>query len=53
MHGRQKQFAVGFSGMLNYYLMMVARDMDDLSQLTITDQEVYGIVHQFMYGIYS
>ena len=53
MHGRQKPFAVGFSGMLNYYLMMVARDMDDLSQLTITDQEVYGIVHQFMYGIYS
>ncbi|HIX76594.1 MAG TPA: TetR/AcrR family transcriptional regulator [Candidatus Fusicatenibacter merdavium] len=53
MNGRQKQFAVGFSGMLNYYLMMVARDMDDLSQLTITDQEVYAMVHQFMYGIFS
>lgn len=53
MHGRQKQFAVGFSGMLNHYLMMAAKDMDDLSSLTITDQEVYGIVHQFMYGIYS
>lgn len=53
MHGRQNQFAVGFSGMLNHYLMMAAKDMDDLSSLTITDQEVYGIVHQFMYGIYS
>lgn len=53
MHGRQKQFAVGFSGMLNHYLMMAAKDMDDLSSLTITDHEVYGIVHQFMYGIYS
>lgn len=53
MNGRQKQFAVGFSGMLNYYLMMVARDMDDLSRLTVTDREVYGIVHQFMYGIFS
>lgn len=53
MRGRQKQFAVGFSGMLNHYLMMAAKDMDDLSCLTITDQEVYEIVHQFMYGIYS
>lgn len=53
MHGRQKQFAVGFSGTLNHYLMMAAKDMDDLSNLTITDQEVYAVVHQFMYGIYS
>ncbi|MBS4968953.1 MAG: TetR/AcrR family transcriptional regulator [Lachnospiraceae bacterium] len=53
MRGRQRQFAVGFSGMLNHYLMFAAKDMDDLSNLTITDQEVYEIVHQFMYGIYS
>ena len=53
MRGRQRQFAVGFSGMLNHYLMLEAKDMDDLSNLTITDQEVYEIVHQFMYGIYS
>ena len=53
MRGRQRQFAVGFSGMLNHYLMLAAKDMDDLSNLTITDQEVYEIVHQFMYGIYS
>ena len=33
--------------------MFAAKDMDDLSNLTITDQEVYEIVHQFMYGIYS
>ncbi len=53
MRGRQRQFAVGFSGMLNHYLMLEAKDMDDLSNLTITDQKVYEIVHQFMYGIYS
>ena len=53
MRGRQRQFAVGFSGMLNHYLVLAAKDMDDLSNLTITDQEVYEIVHQFMYGIYS
>ncbi|MDD7739318.1 MAG: TetR/AcrR family transcriptional regulator [Fusicatenibacter sp.] len=53
MNGRQEQFAVGFSGILLHYLMMAAKDMDDLSGLVITDEEVYRIVHQFMYGIYS
>ena len=53
MNGRQEQFAVGFSGILMHYLMMAARDKDDLSGLVIRDEEVYQIVHQFMYGIYS
>lgn len=53
MNGRQEQFAVGFSGILNHQLMMAARDMDDLSALEITDRQTAGIVHQFMYGIYS
>ena len=53
MYGRQDQFAVGFSGILNHHLMMAARDMDDLTGLEITDRQTAGIVHQFMYGIYS
>lgn len=53
MHGRQEQFAVGFSGILNHHLMMAARDMDDLSRLEISDQQTAAIVQQFMYGIYS
>ncbi|WP_461883792.1 TetR/AcrR family transcriptional regulator [Fusicatenibacter sp.] len=53
MNGRQEQFAVGFSGTLLHYLMMTARDKTDLSGLVIRDEEVYRLVHQFMYGIYS
>ena len=53
MYGRQEQFAVGFSGILNHHIMMAARDMDDLSRLKITDQQTAAIVQQFMYGIYS
>ncbi len=53
MNGRQEQFAVGFSGILMHYLMMTAGDQSDLSNLVVRDEEVYRLVHQFMYGIYS
>ena len=53
MNGRQDQFAVGFSGILMHYLMMTAGDQSDLSNLVVRDEEVYRLVHQFMYGIYS
>ena len=52
MNGRQEQFAVGFSGILMHYLMMTAGDQSDLSNLVVRDEEVYRLVHQFMYGIY-
>ena len=51
MNGRQEQFAVGFSGILMHYLMMTAGDQSDLSNLVVRDEEVYRLVHQFMYGI--
>lgn len=53
MHGRQQQFAVGFSGILIHYLMMTVRDLDDLTGFAISDEEVHEIVRQFLYGIYS
>ena len=53
MNGRQEQFAVGFSGILMHYLMMTAVDQSDLSNLGVRYEEVYRLVHQFMYGIYS
>jgi len=33
--------------------MMTAGDQSDLSNLVVRDEEVYRLVHQFMYGIYS
>lgn len=53
MHGRQRQFAVGFIGALDHYLMMCLRDGPEDKSVEISDEQTYGIVHQFMYGIYS
>ena len=53
MHGRQRQFAVGFIGGLDHYLMMCLRDGPEDETVEISDEQIYGIVHQFMYGIYS
>lgn len=52
MHGRQEQFAVGFIGSLNFYIMAAAKN-NDITDLVVTDKKTYDIVHQFMYGIYS
>ena len=53
MQGRQRQFAVGLIGALNHYLMMCLRDGPEDKSVEISDEQTYGIVHQFMYGIYS
>ncbi|MGI6011264.1 MAG: TetR/AcrR family transcriptional regulator [Ruminococcus sp.] len=53
MRGRQQQFAVGFIGALDHYLMMRLRDGSEDKAVEISDEQTYGIVHQFMYGIYS
>lgn len=50
MNGRQQQFASGFEGIVNCYLMYYFEvqepeiDIDEVSK---------SLVHQFMYGIYS
>ena len=53
MNGRQQQFATGFIGLLHHHLMMAARDREDLEGLEISDRQIYELVRQFMYGIYS
>ena len=53
MNGRQQQFATGFIGILHHHLMMAAGDREDLSGLEISGGQIYELVRQFMYGIYS
>lgn len=53
MNGRQRQFAVGFIGVLDHYLMMCFQIDPEESPADISDEQTYAIVHQFMYGIYS
>lgn len=50
MNGRQEQFAVGFSGILNNYIL-VYYEREDPSKQLVDDRTIYSLVHQFMYGI--
>lgn len=52
MHGRQRQFSLGFLGLVIYYITMRFEDSEELT--TELDGEIIGsLVHQFMHGIYS
>lgn len=53
MGGRQKQFAVGFTGVLNHHIMLATQDTPGDQPLEISNESTYEIVRQFMYGIYS
>lgn len=53
MNGRQKQFAIGFIGILDHYFMLLNQNRQAAEVTAISDEQTYSIVHQFMYGIYS
>ncbi|WP_310602202.1 TetR/AcrR family transcriptional regulator [Anaerosporobacter sp.] len=50
MNGRQEQFAVGFSGILNNYIL-VYFEREHAAGRFVNDRAIYSLVHQFMYGI--
>lgn len=52
MNGRQRQFAVGFIGTVNHYLL-VHCEMDPEQKDEITREQITSLVNQFMYGIFS
>ncbi len=53
MRGRQQQFAVSFMGTLDSHMMMQARMHEEQETITISDETVYEIVRQYLYGIYT
>ena len=53
MRGRQKLFAVGFTGVLNHHIMTVSYGLSENEKFEISNETTYEIVHQFLYGIYS
>lgn len=52
MRGRQKQFSLGFAGLVNYFIEMRFEESTG-REIRISDEEIYSLVHQFMHGIYS
>ncbi len=52
MNGRQEQFAIGFQGIINHYILVM--DARGMPMEQIADEHaVRELVRQFMYGIYS
>ena len=52
MNGRQRQFAVGFIGTVNHYLL-VHCELDPEQKEEISREQITALVNQFMYGIFS
>ncbi|HEX3078043.1 MAG TPA: TetR/AcrR family transcriptional regulator [Lachnospiraceae bacterium] len=52
MNGRQEQFAVGFIGILNSYLL-VYYEREYVDGNPVNNHIIYSLVHQFMHGIYA
>ena len=50
MNGRQEQFAIGYLGTINCYMLVhKEKNADEL----LDDGNIEGILHQFLHGIYS
>lgn len=52
MHGRQRQFSLGFIGLVILYLVM-KYETGGRECIDISGDEIEALVHQFMHGIYS
>lgn len=53
MNGRQQQFALGFLGLLDSKFLEKDNRIPEGVKTEVPDEEIRGIVQQFMYGIYS
>lgn len=53
MNGRQKQFALGFQGLLDMTFLMAGSQTPEDEPIILSELQVREIVKQFMYGIYS
>lgn len=51
MNGRQEQFAIGFIGLINHYILL--RNDGEDRPAVVEEEKKKALVKQFMYGIYS
>lgn len=52
MNGRQQQFAIGFIGTINHYLLLHCEKNSDKKEC-VSKEQITSLVNQFMYGIFS
>lgn len=53
MNGRQAQFATSFMGTLDSHMVTFRLGPDEKEQANVSDEKIYEIVRQFLYGIFS
>lgn len=51
MHGRQRQFAIGFIGTIHQYLLLHCET--EQGHERVSQENITSLVNQFMYGIFS
>lgn len=51
MNGRQEQFAIGFLGFINHYVLLAYGGSEASER--VSEEKKRALVKQFMYGIYS
>lgn len=52
MNGRQEQFAIGFLGLINHYILFYGYPMPE-GDAFVSEEKKRALLHQFMHGIYS
>ena len=52
MNGRQSEFALGFIGTINHYLLLMC-ESDPEQKDKVDKTKIQALVNQFMYGIFS
>lgn len=53
MNGRQNQFAIGFLGLINHYILFLEYQEEDRGSLQVSEERKNSLIHQFMHGIWT
>lgn len=53
MNGRQKQFATGFLGLINHYILFLSYQDQNGDVAKVSEEQKRSLVHQFMCGIWT
>ncbi len=53
MNGRQEQFALGFLGLFNHYILFRGNQKTPGSRVKVSEETKRSLIHQFMHGINS
>ena len=53
MNGRQKQFAIGFLGLMNHYILFLGYQDGGEDNITVSEEQKGSLIHQFMHGIWT